>query len=239
MIIHKLLIHHLTHRDDPDFYRLQAMHAVDWLVRNRVPLSATTRALDLGCGHGILGHELRRRGCDVWYADIKNTVLTKLDQDRFVQINLDEDELTRMGVFDLVICSNVYEHLAKPWRFLGQLESLLEPQGYCYLSWTNWLSPWGGHEFSPFHYLGPHLGHRLYDRINGRPRIHTPFVDLYPTFIGPTLRYIRRRTGLRVRKIAPRYYPELSWVARLPILREFLTWNCALLLQQVSATQAG
>jgi len=234
MIIHKLLLHHLSHRDDPAFYELQAKDAVNWLSRCGVPLTSHTRTLDLGCGHGILGHELAHRKCDVWFADAENTLLNSDAHARFIRVNIDQDHLTPLGTFDLVICSNVYEHLSKPWRFLGHVAEILNPQGFLYLSWTNWLSPWGGHEFSPFHYLGAKRGHRVYDRVIRRPRIHTPYVDLYPTYIGQTLRYIRRHTSLRVVKMVPRYYPEFAWLSHLPALREFLMWNCAILLQQVS-----
>jgi hypothetical protein len=115
---------------------------------------------------------------------------------------------------------------------LGAAADWLEPAGHFYLSWTNWLSPWGGHDFSPFHYFGPHLGPRLWDRWVKRTRQLDPFRNLYPTYIGSTLRVLRRHPGLRIRRVAPRYYPELAWLMRLPVLREFLAWNCAVLLQE-------
>ena len=37
---------------------------------------------------------------------------------------------------------------------------------------------------------------------------------------------------LEIVKVTPRYYPELSWITALPGLREFLTWNCAVLLRK-------
>jgi SAM-dependent methyltransferase len=233
MIIHKLLLHHLSHRDDPGFYEVQAQDAVLWLKRVGVSLTSRTRALDLGCGHGILGNELARQGCDVWFADFENTLVVDTARARFLRINIDQEDLAKLGTYDLVICSNVYEHLAKPWQFLQNAPQILNPGGHLYLSWTNWLSPWGGHEFSPFHYLGSRRGHHVYDRLVGRPRIHTPFVDLYPTYIGQTLRHLRKESRLRILKIVPRYYPEFAWLTRIPVLREFLTWNCALLLQRI------
>jgi hypothetical protein len=44
------------------------------------------------------------------------------------------------------------------------------------------------------------------------------------------LRQLRRLPGVEIRRLAPRYYPELAWVMRLPGLREFLAWNCTVLL---------
>jgi hypothetical protein len=33
-------------------------------------------------------------------------------------------------------------------------------------------------------------------------------------------------------KAAPRYYPELSVIMAMPVVREFLAWNCAVLLEK-------
>ncbi len=234
MIIHRLILQHLGHRDDTEFYRLQARDAIGWLESNGVRLDGSVSALDLGCGHGILGAELLRQGCQVTFADESNGLQPGLESVPFRRIDIDRDDLATLGAYDLVICSNVFEHLARPEQFLGTVARLLKPAGHLYLSWTNWLSPWGGHEFSPFHFLGPTRGHRLYDRLFSRPRVHTPFINLFPTYVGRTLRLVRRQPDLRLLKAVPRYYPELAFLIRLPLVREFLTWNCALLLERVS-----
>jgi hypothetical protein len=43
---------------------------------------------------------------------------------------------------DLVICSNVLEHLAHPNQLIGRIPDLLHGVAGYYLTWTNW-SPWG------------------------------------------------------------------------------------------------
>jgi SAM-dependent methyltransferase len=230
MIIHRLILQYLKHQDDPSFYRFQAEDAVRWLERWGVRLGANTAALDLGCGHGIFGAVLAARGCGVTFADEGNALLPELANFRFVRFNIDKDNLASLGQFDLVICSNVFEHLAKPDQFLDMVSQTLKPEGKLYLSWTNWLSIWGGHEFSPFHYLGPRRGHVVYDRIVGRPRKHTPYVNLFPTYVGQTMAKIRRNPELSLLRSAPRYYPEFSFILGLPVVREFLAWNCALLI---------
>lgn len=232
MIIHQLIRHHLRHQDDAGFYLLQALDAIHWLERNGIALGQGTCALDLGCGHGVFGAELAKRGCPVVFADEDNFLVPEVAAATFVKINIDKDGLTRLGAYDLVVCSNVFEHLAKPVVFLESMAQLLNPGGALYLSWTNWLSPWGGHEFSPFHYFGPHCGPALYDRWVGKPRKHTPYQNLFPTSIGRTLKLIRARPELLVVKVAPRYYPEFALLMHLPFLREFLAWNCALLIRR-------
>lgn len=230
MIIHKLIAQHLVHKDDATFYLTQARDAIRWIEQNGVTLGASCRVLDLGCGHGIFGGELAKRGCQVTFGDTTNYILPQFASSRFVTINLDQDDISTLSEYDLVLCSNVYEHLAKPAQFLDSVHKILSPQGRLYLSWTNWLSPWGGHEFSPFHYLGPRRGYLLYDKWIGRPRNHTPFVNLFPTYIGRTLKRIRSKPNLRILRVAPRYYTELSFLMAIPLVREFLAWNCAVLI---------
>jgi hypothetical protein len=43
---------------------------------------------------------------------------------------------------------------------------------------------------------------------------------------------VRSNAHLRVMRLVPRYYPELAPVTRVPLLREFLTWNCAMLIER-------
>jgi SAM-dependent methyltransferase len=230
MIIHKLIAHHLKNKDDPTFYFFQAQDAIKWIERSGVKLGGSTRALDLGCGHGVFGAELKKKGCEVTFADEENTLLAEIGNAPFIKINIDKDDIGTLGEFDLVICSNVLEHLAKPDQFLISVHKILTPAGKMYLSWTNWLSPWGGHEFSPLHYLGAGCGHKLWDKMGRAKRIHTPYENLFPTYIGSILRKIRHSPKIKILRAAPRYYPEFAFIVRVPLVREFLTWNCALLI---------
>lgn len=232
VLIHKLFLRYFKHGDDADFFLLQAQDAVGWLERNGVSLGDDTSALDLGCGFGLFGRELAGRGCRVSYADVEMLLLPEIEPEAFYQVDISVDDLGSMGTYDLVISSNVLEHISRPGHFISNVHRLLKPGGRLYLSWVNWLSPWGGHHFSLFHYLGPRYGHLVYDRVVGRPRAHTPYVNLFPTTIGGTLKMIEANPALRIVKVFPRYYPELGFITRLPVLREFLTGNCAILIER-------
>src|SRR5256885_189646 len=235
MILPKLITHYFKHRDDAEFYLMQARDSVRWLEESGVALNSQTSAIDLGCGHGVFGGELIRRGCQVTFADEDKYVLPEFASAPFKKVNLDKDDIAALGRYDLVICSNVLEHLAKPKRFIDSAQDLLTPSGKLYLSWTNWLSLWGGHEFSPFHYLGPRRGHRLYDKFAKRPRKHTPFENLFPTSIGGVLKLVRQNPAIRLRRMVPRYFTEFGFVMRLRGLREFLAWNCVMLIERADA----
>src|ERR1051325_11383702 len=208
MIIHKLIAHHLKNKNDLTFYFLQAQDAIEWIEHGGVKLDGETRALDLGCGHGIFGAELKKRGCQVTFADEDNSLLPEISNAPFIKVNIDKEDIGKLGEFDLDICSNVLEHLTRPTEFLASAHKILTPQGKLYLSWTNRLSPWGGHESSPFHYFGAKSGHKLYDKLGKPKRIHTPFENLYPTYIGSIFKAVRQVSALRIVRAAPRYYPE-------------------------------
>jgi SAM-dependent methyltransferase len=233
MIFHKLALRYVKHGDDRDFYLLQAKDTVRWLERAGVALGDGVAALDLGCGHGMIGAELARRGCEVVFADQSRWLLSEYGDADFRLIDIEKDDIATLGRYDLVICSNVLEHISRPARLLEPMDRLLKPGGKLYLSWTNGLSPWWGHEFAPLHYLGPRRGASLYDRFAKNARKHTPYVDLFPFSIGGILRLARGYPGLRILRVVPRYYPELAFITRIPFARESLTFNCVILLERV------
>lgn len=232
MIIHKLIAHHLKNKDDGGFYLLQAEDAIRWIKQVGGRVGSGVKALDLGCGHGIFGEALAKEGCEVTFSDEQNFLAPHLQNAPFKPLDLEREEIGNLGTYDLVICSNVLEHLSNPQRLLDMIPRALNPGGVFYLSWTNWLSPWGGHEFSPYHYLGKKRGHLIFDRIKRVQRKHTPYINLFPTSIGDILKRLKQVPGIQLKGAAPRYYPEFSFVLSVPILREFATWNCALLIEK-------
>jgi SAM-dependent methyltransferase len=234
MILHKLIAHHARQGYDHAFSRLQVDEAIRWLNAHGLPAQRGAAVLDLGCGSGTFGQRLRECGCEVTFADDADWLGAEVPKSCFRRIDLDTEPVGKLGQYDLVICSNVLEHLRHPDQLIGSFASLLVPGGHFYLSWTNWLSPWGGHDFSPWHYLGPRLGPRVYDRWVGKPRLLKPFENLFVTHIGRTLRQLRCQRDLQVLAVAPRYYTELWPLMKVPLLREFLAWNCAVLLRRTA-----
>lgn len=223
MILPQLIRLHLNYEENAHaFFELQARDALEWLQSGGVEIGPKTRVLDLGCGHGYPGKLCAEAGAQVAFADYEDLRLDALKKAPFQQIDLNQANLTDYGQHDLVMCSNVLEHLECPRPLLLHLDQLLKPGGVFYLSWTNWLSPWGGHEFSPWHYFGKQSG-----------PIHTVGKNLFKTYIGEVLRTLRSHPNLTVQRMAPRYYNELGFLMKLPVAREFLAWNCALQIKQV------
>jgi 2-polyprenyl-3-methyl-5-hydroxy-6-metoxy-1,4-benzoquinol methylase len=72
MIIHKLLYRYFKYRDDDAFYVMQAQASIKWLEKAGVAFTPETQVLDIGCGHGIFGNELKKKACQVTFADQTN-----------------------------------------------------------------------------------------------------------------------------------------------------------------------
>jgi SAM-dependent methyltransferase len=139
----------------------------------------------------------------------------------------------RDGGADVAFSSNVLEHVPDPLGLIEEMIRVTRPGGLVYLSFTNWYSPWGGHEMSPWHYLGPRYAERRYAKRHRREPKHHCGVNLYPVHIGPVLRALRARPDVQVVAARPRYYPR--WCAplvRLPGLREVATWNLMLIMRR-------
>ncbi len=141
----------------------------------------------------------------------------------------------RDATFDIVFCSNLLEHTPSSEPVFDEIARVLVPGGRAWVSWTNWYSPWGGHEIVPLHYLGPRAGLRAWRFLFGEPRKNVPFDALWPTYVGEVLRIARRHPQLELLDAVPRYYPSQRWILRVPGLREVATWNCALSLARVTA----
>lgn len=136
-------------------------------------------------------------------------------------------------VADLTFSSNVLEHVADPARFLDESIRVTRPGGLIYLSFTAWYSPWGGHETSPWHYLGGERAAHRYHRRHGRPPGNLFGKSMFATHIGPTLRLAESHRQVEVLQASPRYYPSwLNWLIRVPLVREVAAWNLLLVMRR-------
>jgi hypothetical protein len=123
------------------------------------------------------------------------------------------------------------EHTPGTTAVLAELRRVVHDGAWVWLSWTNWYSPWGGHEITPFHYLGPRLGLKAYRRLKGEPRKNVPGIGLFPVHIGRTIAAVKHSPAWELVDAVPRYYPSQRWLMRVPGLREVAAWNCVLVLR--------
>jgi SAM-dependent methyltransferase len=226
--LHVWRLWRLERSDPAPFYRLLARELADELESRHGPLAGRTIA-DLGCGPGFYTAALRERDAIVLPIDNDVAELDLAGAPPSGALVADATDLPlEAGSIDGIVCSNMLEHTPRPKRVISEIRRVLKPGGWAYVSFTNWYSPWGGHDITPYQYLGPRLGPRAYERLHGAPRKNVPGVGLFPCHIGPTVAFVDRLAGVRVDAVRPRYWPRLAFICRIPGVREVATWNCVI-----------
>ncbi|SPF05256.1 putative methyltransferasec [Streptomyces sp. MA5143a] len=222
----------MREQDDPaSCYALLARDAVDQVAAYGGALEGRT-VVDVGGGSGYFTEEFRRRGAHAYLFEPDLAELGTKPPDGAV---VADGYLLPLadGVADVTFSSNVLEHVADPPTFLSELVRVTRPDGLIYVSFTNWLSPWGGHEWAPWHYLGAERARARYRRRTGKDAKHTLGENLFAVHIGRTLRQVRARDDVTVVSARSRYWPFLAeTVVKAPGLREFATWNLLLILRR-------
>jgi SAM-dependent methyltransferase len=220
-------------REDPaPFYTMLAAETIDRLERRHGSLLGST-VVDVACGPGFYTDSFRARGAHV--VPVEHSLAE-------LQLSGDPPEHSVIGdaarlpladaSVDAVFCSNMLEHTPDTAAVIDELARVLRVGGWGYVSWTNWYSPWGGHEMTPYHYLGTKVGPRLYERRHGIPK--NRFGEgLFPVHVGSTLRLVRAHPRLRIDRAEPRYWTWASFLTRIPGAREVLCWNCVIHVTKV------
>lgn len=139
----------------------------------------------------------------------------------------------RDGVVDVCYSSNVLEHVPHPRTMAEEMLRVTRPGGIAFISFTVWHSPWGGHETSPWHYLGGHRAARRYTRKHGRAPKNVYGESLFPLSVAQALRWARSAEVGELVAAFPRYHPWWSYgVVRIPGLRELVMWNLVLVIRR-------
>jgi SAM-dependent methyltransferase len=213
--------------DPARFYELLARDSVR-MVGEHGSLAGRT-VLDVGAGPAQFAEAFRAAGA------------------RYVAVDADPAGLTtrpavaargeRLPVadrsVDVCFSSNVVEHVPAPWRFADELVRVTRPGGLVVVAYTNWLSPWGGHETSPWHYLGGYPAAERYGRRYGHPPKNRYGAGLWPVSVAAGLRWARGRPDAELLDARPRYLPAYArGLLRVPGLREVATWNLWLVLRR-------
>ncbi|TDC60912.1 methyltransferase domain-containing protein [Actinomadura sp. GC306] len=223
------------HTDPAYFYELMARDTVAQLGSYTVLPGATV--IDVGTGSGFFARALAEAGGQCVGIDRDPAELTA--HGAAAPNTLVGSALAlpfRTGSFDVCFSSNVLEHVPEPWRMADEMLRVVRPGGTVFLSFTNWLSPWGGHETSPWHYLGGDRAARRYERRHGRPPKNLYGESLHPVSVSAALRWARGRDDAHFVAAVPRYHPRWAgWIVRVPGVREFATWNLVLVLRKKAA----
>jgi len=111
------------------------------------PAGRRPRVLDLGCGEGALSQRLCDLGYEVVSVDV-DAGQFKAQGPRFIACDFNDraalEQLCQAapGPFDLVVSSEVIEHLRSPWDFVAACRRLCEPHTHLVITMPNVASWW-------------------------------------------------------------------------------------------------
>jgi SAM-dependent methyltransferase len=223
----------LREQSDPDFfYGVLAADSVRQLAEH-VPLEGRS-VLDVGGGPGYFADAFRGAGA----------VYVGLEPDAGEMVARGEPEPgtvrgsgealpVRTAAVDVCYSSNVLEHVRSPWQMAAEMVRVTRPGGTVFLSFTPWLSPHGGHETAPWHYLGGHRARRRFRRRTGAEPKNRFGESLFPVSVAAALRWARRCPDVDVVAAFPRYHPWwATWVTSVPLLREIVSWNLVVVMRR-------
>lgn len=223
----------LKEQSDPDhFYHALAMDSV-WQISSFTKVEDKL-VLDVGGGPGYFSDAFRAAGArylgvdpDVGELSARGTPGTGMIRASGTQLPVRSDAV------DVCYSSNVLEHVADPAAMLAEMVRVTKPDGTVFVSFTPWLSPWGGHETAPWHYLGGHFARRRFTRRAGHEPKNRYAETLFAVSVGFALRWARQCPNATLIQALPRYHPWWAmWVIRIPVIREFASWNLLMVLRK-------
>ncbi|MGY1671540.1 class I SAM-dependent methyltransferase [Geodermatophilus sp. SYSU D00710] len=223
----------LVEQTDPDtFYGALADDSVRQLARWTDLAGATV--LDVGGGPGYFARAFRAAGATyVGLEPDAGEMAARGAPEPGTLRGSGEALPVRTGAVDVCYSSNVLEHVGRPWVMAEEMVRVTRPGGTVLLSFTPWLSPWGGHETAPWHYLGGARARRRYRRRTGREPKNRYGESLFAVSAGAAVRWARRCPDADLLAVLPRYHPWwAAWVTRVPGLREVASWNVVLVLRR-------
>ena len=144
-------------------------------INERVPMPGL-RALDVGCGGGILADAMARQGAQVLGIDLATKALrvaqlhaleAQTPNVQYREISAEALAAEQSGSFDVVTCMEMLEHVPDPSSVVRACASLVKPGGHVFFSTLNRnpksflfaivgaeyilnLLPRGTHEFAKF-----------------------------------------------------------------------------------------
>ena len=223
-------------QDDPDrFYSALAADSADQLAAVADLEGATM--LDVGGGPGYFRSAFEAAGAtyvaldsDVGELAGRGEIAPRTVVGSGMQLPF------RDGAFDVCYSSNVLEHVSDPWLMAREMVRVTRPGGTVFLSYCAWFGPWGGHETSPWHYLGGARARRRYRRREGHEPKNRYGETMFAVTVGAGLRWadeVTRGGEVELVQLAPRYNPWWSWwLLRVPVVREVVTWNLVIVLRK-------
>jgi len=128
---------------DSEFRPLHEINPLrlDWL--DSISPIAGQRALDVGCGGGILADAMARKGADVLGIDLADKALKVAQLHaleagtrgvKYREVSVEALAAEQPGSFDVVTCMEMLEHVPQPASVVQACATLVKPGGWVFFS---------------------------------------------------------------------------------------------------------
>ena len=193
------------------------------------PQGSAQRVLDVGCGNGYFAELVAARGYQVTGIERKEGVSHGFPPSvQLVETDLEQGLPPLDGLFDVIVCADILEHLRDPARLLRELRAVLKPGGMLLASLPNS----GNFYFRLIILMGrfPQDEKGLFDRTHVR----------FLTWAGWSA--LLEEAGFRIRRVVPAPVPFSvqwpRWEGSVPVrCAEGLFYQLARLRKQLFAYQ--
>jgi SAM-dependent methyltransferase len=132
---------------------------VYWAIREyllqRNQSKNSYRILEVGCGLGYLTHSIARQGYQIEGLDISERAVAQAKArfgNQYINADLIEFSKTNLSAYEVVILTEVIEHVPQPFAILEAIHQVLEPGGEIVLTTPNrsvYPSTFGWHTDPP------------------------------------------------------------------------------------------
>ena len=223
----------LSEQSDPEaFYGLNAADAVRLVQRHRSVHGLLVA--DLGGGPGYYSQAFRAAGARPVLIDVDLEELRgRGAADPAAVVALVEQSPLADRSVDIAFSSDLLEHVPDFDAACDAMARVVRPGGLLVMSYTVWFGPWGGHETSPWHYLGGHRAARRYERKHGTRPKNELGATMFRAYVRDGLAWAARAADFEILETRPRYLPSACrFLLRVPVLREVLAWNVWIVLRR-------
>ena len=147
------------HRNRKQYFLEQADTTAKFVIpyiEQVMPVTPSSRILEIGCGEGGNLVPFIQRGCDVVGVDINKGQVENAkvfvaehcpsDKVQLLAENIYNVSPEQIGTFDVIMLRDVIEHIPDQATFMKHLKAFLKPEGKVFFGFPPWCMPFGGHQ---------------------------------------------------------------------------------------------
>jgi len=218
------------------FQKFQAEEIIKEISKRGLKLS-NMKVLEIGAGKGGYSQIFKKYSNEFVMSDFKDSFILNKDSNlNFKKVDINQKFPFENNEFDFIFSCSLIEHIKHPENMLVESKRVLKPDGFLYLSFPPFYSPFGGHNVKPFHLFGEKIAIKITNFLKNKDYTN------YDIFWGDFGLY--KRTIKSVKKLLLNYgfgiedmWTRFSFLntSKILFLNEFLTWHVCFLCKNKKA----